>query len=219
MNEDYLFFATLVGLALILVSWVWLVIVAWRQRPGWGLAILLFPPAGLLFAIGHLETARGPFILGLVGLIAAAGPPVVNRLLPVDLGPRDTLVDGERHITLTGWDRQDYGVLIGRSDVTVLQMANTDVTDETLRLLGDLKQLRELDLSNTQVTDSGLALLAALPTLERLRLARTRVTDAGFNQHLMPHPGLVELDLRGTQVTTEAISAWRAAKPGRRALR
>ncbi|MFZ0791859.1 MAG: hypothetical protein WAM94_19775, partial [Chromatiaceae bacterium] len=83
----------------------------------------------------------------------------------------------------------------------------------------DLKQLRELDLNDTQVTDSGLALLAALPTLERLRLARTRITDAGFNEHLVPRPGLVELDLRGTQVTKEAISAWRAAKPGRRALR
>ena len=135
MNEDSLFFATLAGLALILVSWVWLVIVAWRQRPGWGLAILLFPPAGLLFAIGHLETARGPFILGLVGLIAAAGPPVVNRLLPLDLGPRDTLVDGERHITLTGWDRQDYGALtLSRTQPTMFWPKSKTVSPAGVRM-------------------------------------------------------------------------------------
>lgn len=219
MNEDYLFAASLAGLALLLAAWVWLIVVAWRKRAVWGLAVLIFPPSGLLFAIAHFPAARRPVMLGLVGLVAAAGPPAVNRLLPVDLGPRDALVNGERHITLTGWDRQDYSVLSGRSDVAVLQMANADVTDETLRLLGNLKQLRELDLNNTGITDSGLALLAAPPSLQRLRLANTAITDAGFKAHLMDLPTLMELDLRGTQVRTDAISKWRAAKPGRRALR
>lgn len=219
MNEDYLFLVTLFGLALMLAGWVWLIVAAWRQWPGWGIATLLFPPAGLAFAIGHFPAARGPLILGLAGLLMTAAPPVLNRLLPVDLGPRDVLVDGERHLTLTGWDRHDYRVLSARSDAAVLQMANADVDNETLRLLGDFKELRELDLNDTQVTDSGLALLAALPALERLRLARTHISDAGFKKHLMPLPGLVELDLRGTRVTPESISAWRAARAGRRALR
>jgi hypothetical protein len=219
MNEDYLFLASATGIALFLTSWVWLVMVSWRRRPAWGWAVLVFPPAGLLFAINHFPAARRPFILGLIGLAMTAGPPIANRLLPVDLGPRDTLVDGERHVTLTGWNRQDYGLLIGRSDIVVLQMANPDVNDETLRLLGDLTQLRELDLNNTKVTDSGLALLTDLPALERLRLAHTQISERGFREHLMPHPNLVELDLRGTEVTKDTVSEWRAAKPGRRALR
>lgn len=39
---------------------------------------------------------------------------------------------------MTGWDRQDYGVLNGLKDVVVLQMANPDVSDETLRRGGSL---------------------------------------------------------------------------------
>ena len=219
MKEDYLFYVTLIGLALLVVGWLWMVVVAWRQRAAWGVAVLLFPPAGLLFAVGHYAVSRVPLVLGLVGLLAAAGPPVVNRLLPVDLGPRDARVDGERHLTLTGWDRKDYAILRERRDVVVLQMANADVTDETLRELQGLDRLRELDLNDTQVTDAGLAVLASLPGLERLRLANTRVSDAGFRQHLEPHPGLVELDLRGTGVTREAIAAWKGARTGRRAVR
>jgi hypothetical protein len=219
MNDDILFYGSLAGLALLLIGWLWLVRVAWGQHRGWGVAILLVPPAGLPFALKHWPAARRPFLLGLGGLVAAATPPLLNRLLPVDLGPRDVLVEGERHLTLTGWDRQDYEILRQRPDTVVLQMANPDVTDETLTLVAALQLLRELDLSNSAVTDAGLAGLAGLPRLERLRLANTGITDLGFQAHLAGHPALRELDLRGTQVTKESIAAWRAAQAGRRALR
>ncbi len=219
MNESDLFMATSAGFGLLAVSWIWFVVVAWRRSRAWGVAVALFPPAGLLFAVGRFHAARGPLVLGLAGLLLAAGPPVVNRLLPVDLGPRDVLVDGQRHITLTGWDRHDYRVLDRAADVVVLQMANPDVTDETLELLAGKDRLRELDLNNSGVTDAGLAQLAASTCLERLRLANTGISDAGFRAFLMPHPGLLELDLRGTSVSAEALSEWRKAKPGRRVLR
>ena len=89
----------------------------------------------------------------------------------------------------------------------------------TVSDMGPLLLSRMLDLNDTQVTDAGLAVLVGLPALERLRLANTRVSDAGFRQHLETHPGLVELDLRGTGVTREAIAAWKSARSGRRALR
>jgi len=219
MNEGQLFAVSLAGMALLLIGWVWVAVVAWRRGSVWGLAVLLFPPAGLLFAIRHFGAARAPLAVGLLGLLLAAGPPVVNRLLPVDLGPRDTLVDGERHVTLTGWDRDDYRLVRDLTDVVVLQMANPDVTDTTLRLLSGLDKLRELDLNNTQVTDAALALLAQLPALQRLRLANTPITDAGFRRHLAGNPRLRELDLRGTQVGKETVDAWRRAQPGRRSLR
>lgn len=219
MNEGQLFIASSLGFALLLGSWVWLVSIAWRQRHAWGLAVLFLPPIGLLFAAGHYRLTRGPLVVGLLGLLLAGGPPLVSRLLPVDLGPRETLVEGERHITLTGWDRQDYGLLRSRPDVVVLQMANADVTDETLRTLVDLERLRELDLNNTAVTDAGLEVISGLVGLQRLRLAHTAISDAGFRAHLMGHPGLAELDLRGTAVTPQSLSEWRAAGSGRRALR
>ncbi|MGE5153865.1 MAG: hypothetical protein ACM3ST_07605 [Bdellovibrio bacteriovorus] len=219
MNDDILFYGSLGGLTLLVIGWVWLVSVAWGQRRAWGLAVLLVPPTGLAFTLLHWPRARRPFLLGLVGLVAAATPPVLNRLLPVDLGPYEVMVEGDRHLTLTGWDRDDYGVLRERGDVVVLQMANPDVTDETLALVAELKGLRELDLSGSQVTDAGLARLAELPRLERLRLANTGITDAGFQTYLATHPTLKELDLRGTRVSREVIADWRGAQAGRRALR
>lgn len=219
MNESQLFIASSLGFALLLGSWIWLVVVAWRQHRAWGLVVLFLPPTGLLFAAGHARIARGPLLVGLFGLLLAVGPPLISRLVPVDLGPRESLVEGERHITLTGWDRQDYGLLRSRPDVVVLQMANADVTDETLRTLVDLERLRELDLNNTAVTDAGLEVISGLVGLQRLRLAKTAISDAGFREHLLGHPGLVELDLRGTAVTPQSLSEWRAAGSGRRALR
>jgi hypothetical protein len=119
------------------------------------------------------------------------------------------------------WSRasKDYGLLRERRDTVVLQMANPDVTDETLRLLAGMDRLKELDLANTAITDAGLAALAALPALERLRLAGTTIGDPGFDAHLAPKASLRQLDLRGTGVSAERVAQWRQAAPGRRAMR
>lgn len=127
----------------------------------------------------------------------AVGPPSSTGCYRSIRGPRDTLVGGKRHVTLTGWDRDDYRLVRGPTDVVVLlQMANPDVTDTTLRLLGGLEPLRELDLNNTPATDAGLALLAQLPALQRLRRANTPITDSAFRQHLASNPRLCKLDPR-----------------------
>ena len=146
-------------------------------------------------------------------------PPLYRLMVPIDLGPRETVVDGQRHITLTGWDRKDYALLGSKHDVAVLQMANPDVTDQTLEHLKGMNRLEELDLNNTQVTDSGLKILRDLPALASLRLKNTKVTDQGFQESLAGKATLMQLDLRGTQVSRDAVQAWRKAKEGRRAMR
>jgi len=100
----------------------------------------------------------------------------------------------------------------------VLQMANPDVTDQSLEPLKAMNALQELDLSGTQVTDMGLRILKDLPALVRLHLARTKITDQGFHEALFAKDSLMQLDLRSTQVGRETVQAWRDAKPGRRAL-
>ena len=67
-----------------------------------------------------------------------------------------------------------------KQEVTVLQLANPDVTDATLESLRDMKVLRELDLNGSQITDAGLEILKGLPALASLRIARTKITDKGF---------------------------------------
>ena len=110
-RKPAIFIASSVGFGLLLAGWIWIVFVAWRSRLAWGMTVLLFPPAGLLFAIRRSSGARTPLMVRMLGLLLVAGPPVVNRLLPLDLGPRDTLVEGQRHLTLTGWVRRDCSVI------------------------------------------------------------------------------------------------------------
>ena len=127
-------------------------------------------------------------------------------------------MDGQRHLTLTGWDRKDYSILKLKPDVVVLQMANPDVTDKSLESLQEMQTLQELDLSGTQVTDAGLKILKDLPALSKLRLARTKITDQGFHSTLFAKDSLMQLDLSGTQVGRETVQAWRNAKSGRKAM-
>ena len=132
-----------------------------------------------------------------------AGPPLYVRLIPIDLGPRERLVGGEVHLTLTGWDRGDYSVLTRKPDAVILQMANPDVTDATLSYVKGMSRLRELDLNGTKITDLGLSALQGLPALETLRLRDTGVTDAGFRDVLATSETLKQLDLRGTKVSRQ----------------
>lgn len=186
-----------------------------------GLAILAIGAIWFLIRLirGPRKRLWIPALVGLVGLGFMTAPAAIARQLPVDLGARERIVDGERHITLTGWDEDNYAVLDQKPDTVVLQMANSDVTDETLKHIADMQELAELDLNDTQVTDAGLRILASLPNLKSLRLRGTAVTDDGFRECLMPHETLKNLDLRQTKVSKELVDQWKAAGEGRRAHR
>jgi len=206
------------GLAVAALAWIWLLARAFRQDRRWGLGSLVLPPVGLIFAVRHPRKGITPLILFLLSLLVAATPALYTKFVPLNLGERDKLVNGQRHLTLTGWDRKDYSILKGKPDVVVLQMANPDVNDQSLASLKEMSALQELDLSDTQVTDAGLKILKDLPALTKLWLVRTKITDQGFHETLFAKDSLMRLDLRGTQVSRETVQAWRDAKPGRQVL-
>jgi hypothetical protein len=220
--EEYLAYVLAAGALLLLVAWLWLLVVAFRQHILWGLGCLFVTPLLIVFAPLHWPRARRPVALALLGALVMTAPFAINRIRQrfIDYGPRDKMVNGEQHITLTGWDRppSEYAGLRERPNVVVLQMANADVTDETLDCLNGLTKLRELDLNDTKITDAGLPKLAKLGTLETLRLKDTAITDDGFREHLLPLESLKEIDLRGTGVANATVREWKAARPGRRAL-
>ncbi|WP_165250399.1 hypothetical protein [Paludisphaera soli] len=218
MVEQYGVYIMLAGLALMVVGWLWLTVKAFRDRTAWGVAVLLFPPLAPAYALAKGGAAWAPAAVLAAGVGLTAFPPLYTRYVPVDLGPYERIVDGERHLTLTGWDREDYAILGSKSDAVVLQMANPDVTDATLRNLKGFDRLRELDLNETQVGDEGLKALADLPALASLRLKGTKITDAGFRATLLNKESLRRLDLTGTAVDRETVEAWRDAQPGRRAM-
>jgi hypothetical protein len=220
MSETYGIYVLGAGVLLALAGYVWLLLRAWRLSWRWTLALLLFPPATLIFLCVEFRRVTVPATVLLLGLFLAAGTVGLNLVLShyIDLGPREKDVDGELHITLTGWDKQtkDYALLVRKPETVVLQMANADVTDEILRHLSGLKRLQELDLNDTQISDGGLHILAELPYLRVLRLRGTKVTDQGFRDHLLGKKSLLELDARETTITSKTLREWRNIKKDQR---
>ena len=208
------------GIVCLLGACVWIWILSWRVHWQWGLALTLFPPAGLLFLTKHAARVKVPLVLVLISGMLIGVPFGVNAIVQrVDLGPREKLVDGELHITLTGWDQSDYSVLRSRPAVVVLQMANADVTDETLEHLRGMQRLKELDLNRSQITDRGLELLQDLPALVSLRLQGTKITEDGFRKSLAGRESLLELDVRETAIPSKTLRLWKNAREGRKYLK
>lgn len=212
-------YCVIAGVILFLLGVILLLIAAFRTRIWWALGIIAFPPVALGFFAKHSSRSLVPSLLMFFGIAMVAGPSIYTKVRPVDLGPVARVVDGELVLTLTGWDRKDYSVLRSRPSAVILQMANPDVTDQTLIELEGMKGLRELDLNHTKITDAGLKLIREqFPRLESLKISGTLVTDPGINDHLASMDSLKRLDVRNTAVTRDAVKAWKGAKPGRQAL-
>lgn len=202
------------GAILLLIGILWLIRNAWRTRKWLGILTFLTAPIGpLLFGLFRFTQNKKALILVLVGTVVGAVPFAADRgyEFVFGLGERERVIDGERYLTLTGWDRNDYAALLARyNDVAVLEMGNPDVTDETLKSLVDLPMLKELTLSDSSVTDEGLVTLAKLPALAKLRLQRTKITKDGVAAFLTdPPPKLVEIDVSGNSIPASALRKWK----------
>jgi hypothetical protein len=217
--EDLLQLLFLTGAVILLLGLLWLLVSAFRVSWKWGfLTAFFFPVMAIPHIVRHWPRTKPPLLTVIFGLVLVSLPPAYSRLAPIDLGPHEQMVDGERHVTLTGWDQKDYAVIARRPDIVVLQMANADVTDDTLQYLSSLSNLQELDLSDSQITDAGMKSLTGLKKLQTLRLARTAVTDVGFLELTSALTELKQLDLSATKVTPEAVQKWSEAGPDRMAL-
>jgi len=218
--ETTLIYVVLAGFLLVLVGTFWLLAVAFRTRFWWGIGVLLGVPA-LFFIPLHWRRARWPTCTLLLGALVTGLPYAVNFYHEryIDLGPREKMVAGELHLTLTGWDGKDYAILESKPNMVVLQIANPDVTDDTLEYLRGFQKLRELDLNDTKVTDGGLPIIAELPALRELRMRGTKITDEGFHKFLSGKESLTKLDMRGTSVASKSLRAWKSSREGREFLR
>jgi hypothetical protein len=178
----------------------------------------------LLVSLRRWPLSRWPLRLFLMGILLIATPLAYTHLVePIVFRyfrpPYVAEVNGKVHVTLTGIPNYDYAKLPRFQQAAVLQMANPDVTDETLTLLRGFTQLKELDLNDTAITDAGLAELQHCPRLETLRLKNTRITDAGFRTHLLNRDSLKEIDARETQVKSRSLRDWKMQKEGRKFLK
>lgn len=57
------------GLATLLVSWILLLITAWKEDYAWGLFALLLPPLAYLYGLFRLDKAGQSLLVAAAGLI------------------------------------------------------------------------------------------------------------------------------------------------------
>lgn len=210
-----------VGALLVLAGSVWLTWLGYRSRWWIGLLLTLTFALGspLLYGLVRFRDSRRPLLLTLTGLLIGGIPFAWGEAHEwlFGLGERERIINGERHLVLTGWDRPNYDILSTRPDIVVLELGNPDVTDTTLQLLLPGLQLRELTLNDSAVTDAGLATLRQLPQLQSLRLARTKVTKDGIAAFLAdPPPQLLQIDVSGNSIPASALRKWRNQDPEQR---
>ena len=191
-----------------------------QKSEPWGTAIFILPPLAVVYFLVSFRRTLLPVLVLLVGAGVVAAPRAINYYQKryIDLGPRMKDVAGEKHITLTGWDKDDYSFLEMHPETIVLQMANFDVKDQTLAYLQSMTGLRELDLNTSQVTDEGLKRLRKFPNLHVLRLRGTKITDEGFRESILPMESLNEVEVISTKVTPETLKEWKSKKEGRKSL-
>lgn len=191
---------------------------AFRTTWWWGLIVLLLFPLGAVIYVFRTRWALLPIGVILLGVGSFFAPMLIpeqinlDKHIAMEKGPDGT---DELRVTLTGWDKDDYEALKEYPETAVLQMANKDVTDDTLKYLKDMSKLRVIDLNRTQITDKGLKVLAELPALEELRLESTQITDEGFRKYLLPVKSLKKLHLQNTQVLRKTALEWRDLQPDR----
>ena len=211
----------LAGLVVVLSALAWLTALSWKARGIlFALLVMFFTPAGqITYGVLHFRKAKSPLLLLLAGMCLGAVPFAFSHgfELIFGLGERERIIDGERHLVLTGWDRQDYSILQIRTDTAVLELANSNVTDATLELLLPFVKLKELTLNDSSVTDEGLKTLSQLPVLQRLRLARTKITPEGLSEFLAAAPPqLLELDVSGNSIPASMLRKWKNHDPEHR---
>jgi len=90
-----------------------------------------------------------------------------------------------------------------RLDVSYQQVEN--FSDDSLRLLKDLKGVAQLNLRGLNVTDAGLAHIRELTSLNRLHLELTKISDKGL-ENIEGLVNLEYLNLYGTAITDAGLT-------------
>jgi hypothetical protein len=115
-------------------------------------------------------------------------------------------------LCLAGLSDADLERLACLTELRVLRLGGSTITDDGLRHLRGMTRLEDLNLNGSLVTDDGMASLAGLTNLKTLGLRDTGVSDAGLRK-LHPLKNLKSISLRRTDVTQEGIADLATALP------
>jgi len=93
----------------------------------------------------------------------------------------------------------------GRWQLEILDLANTQITDEAFETITTHRMLKSLNLKNTATTDAGIAQIENLRRLEELGVSGTQISDEAMSIVGKNHK-LKKLYLGHTAVTDEGLA-------------
>ena len=105
-----------------------------------------------------------------------------------------------------GFTEDDLRHIAKLKNLRELHAGGDSITDASLVHLKNLNRLVSLSLASNKVSNAGLSNLEGLSRLETLALSGTQVGNAGF-RHLAGLSHLESLDLSGTQVDNAGLPA------------
>jgi hypothetical protein len=91
-------------------------------------------------------------------------------------------------------------------DLKTLSINDTNITDDGLSQLKNLRKLEVLFLDGTAITDTGIKELAGLTELRRLFAKGTAITDVSIEAVRSNHEKLESLQVANTKITDQAIA-------------
>ncbi len=110
-----------------------------------------------------------------------------------------------RNLNLRGTSLgDDLTCLAAFQQLQILDLGETDVSDEELEHLASLSNLERLCLDSTRISDEGLKHLRGLESLDFLLLSSTQITDRAF-RHLKDLPALRILIANDTQIVGSGL--------------
>jgi uncharacterized membrane protein len=89
-----------------------------------------------------------------------------------------------------------------KEQVVTLNLSKMPVTDDDLKVLGELKNLEKLNLNFTSISGAGLNHLASLGRLTSLALSGTSVTR-GYLEQLLQHQTIQEIFIWNTRINEQ----------------
>ncbi len=93
-----------------------------------------------------------------------------------------------------------------------LKLNDTKISDKSLEVIGQLKNLQKLNLENTSVTDNALKNISKNAHLEYLNLVGTAITDESLNA-ISACKNLTQLYIWKTKTTAEGIAKLKTSLP------
>lgn len=98
-----------------------------------------------------------------------------------------------------------------KDQIVWLQLTNCTVTDEELKIIGNLPNLHKLNLNRNSITDTGISYLQSLPKLQYLNLYGTAITNKSI-PILMQIPELKKLYVWETAIDTLMMDTLKISK-------